>query len=71
MNDKNHRIYRELNDETKQKISNATRGRTKSEAHRQHLSQSLKKYWQTIPNKPASNHPQSGNTTMDELIGKK
>lgn len=71
MNDKNHRIYRELDDATKQKISNATRGRTKSEAHRQHLSQSLKKYWETIPNKPVSDTAQSNHTTMDELIGKK
>ena len=58
------RQYRELSDETKQKISNSSKGKSKSFAHREHLSQSLKNYWRTIPNKPQQ-------TTMDDLIGKK
>lgn len=48
------RMYRELPDETKQKISNATKGRSKSQNHRIHISQSMLKYWQTIPNRPTS-----------------
>lgn len=58
------RQYRELSDETKQKISNSSKGKSKSFVHREHLSQSLKNYWRTIPNKPTQ-------TTMDDLIGKK
>ena len=58
------RQYRELSDETKQKISASSKGKRKSFAHREHLSQSLKNYWRTIPNKPTQ-------TTMDDLIGKK
>ena len=57
------RLYRELSDETKQKISKATANKPKSASHRAHISQGMKKYWQGIPNKPQ-------HTTMDDLIGK-
>ena len=57
------RQYRELSDETKQKISNSSKGKSKSFAHRQHLSQSLQRYWITVPHKPSQ-------TTMDEFLGK-
>lgn len=57
------RIYRELDTETKQKISKANTGKRKSESHKQHLSQSMKRYWQGVPNKPKQ-------TTMDDLIGR-
>ena len=57
------RIYRELDADTKQKISRATAGKTKSAAHKQHISQSMKRYWSCIPHKPSQ-------TTMDDLIGK-
>lgn len=57
------RQYRELSDETKQKISASSKGKSKSFAHRELLSQSLKNYWRTIPNKPKQ-------TTMDEFLGK-
>jgi len=56
------RQYRELSDETKQKISNSSKGKSKSFAHRKHLSQSLQRYWETVPNKPKQ-------TTMDEFLG--
>ena len=46
------RQYRELDDETKQKIAASQRGRRKSEAHRQHISQAMEKYWQTVPHRP-------------------
>ena len=57
------RIYRELDTATKQKISRATVGKAKSAAHKQHISQSMKRYWSSIPHKPSQ-------TTMDDLIGK-
>mgnify|MGYP003471703870 FL=1 len=46
------RIYRELDADTKQKISRATIGKAKSAAHKQHISQSMKRYWSSIPHKP-------------------
>ena len=46
------RQYRELSDETKQKISNSSRNRPKSEQHKQHISQGMKDYWQNVPNRP-------------------
>lgn len=45
------RMYRELNEETKKKISQALRGRRKSAAHIQAISDAMKKYWETIPEK--------------------
>ena len=52
---KNHkRQYRELDDETKQKISASQRGKMKSESHRRHISQAMEKYWQTVPHRPTS-----------------
>ena len=50
------RQYRELSDETKEKISQANRNRPKSEAHREHISQSMKKYWEQIPHRPDSGY---------------
>ena len=46
------RQYRELDDETKEKIAASQRGRTKSESHRQHISQAMTKYWQSVPHRP-------------------
>ena len=48
------RQYRELDDETKEKIAASQRGRTKSESHRQHISQAMTEYWQTVPHRPSS-----------------
>lgn len=45
------RKYRQMDDATKQKISQSLRGRSKSFSHAQHISQSLRKYWSQIPNK--------------------
>lgn len=46
------RQYRELDDETKRKISASSRNKPKSESHKQHISQSMTKYWQTVPHRP-------------------
>ena len=45
------RQYRELSDETKQKISQANKNKRKSSWHKAHLYQSLKAYWQSVPSK--------------------
>ena len=47
----NKRPYRELDDSVKQKISQSTRGKSKSAIHKQHLSQSLQRYWSSVPSK--------------------
>ena len=46
------RQYRELDDETKQKIAASQRGRTKSETHKRHISQAMEKYWKLVPHRP-------------------
>lgn len=43
------RTTRKLKEETKQKISNALKGRKKTSEHCENLSKALKKYWETIP----------------------
>lgn len=46
------RQYRELDnlDPTiRQRISQSMKGRAKTEQHKQHISQSMKDYWATIP----------------------
>ena len=60
MEQKYKRQYRQLSDETKEKISNSTRGRAKSSQHKQKISQGMIKYWETIPNKPQTS---SGGTS--------
>lgn len=49
------RQYREMDDMTKQKISQSLKGRVKSPSHVEKISQGLKSYWQTVPSKPTSN----------------
>lgn len=49
VNNNYKRQYRQLNDTTKQKISQSLRGRTKSATHTQAISNGLKKYWAQYP----------------------
>ena len=58
------RQYRELSDETKKRISASSKGKSKSETHKQHISQALKDYWRNVPSKPQGEH-----ITMDEYLG--
>ncbi len=51
------RQYRQLDDETKQKISNSSRNRPKSDQHKQHISQGMKSYWESVPTNPNSDPP--------------
>jgi len=46
------RQYRQMSDETKAKISQSMKGRSKSISHKENISAGLKNYWQTVPNKP-------------------
>lgn len=57
------RKYRELDDDTKQKISQSSKGKPKSYSHRQHLSQSLTDYWKTVPSRKGidNNHVKPSN----------
>ena len=57
------RQYRQLSDETKNKISTSTKNKPKSAAHKQHIQQSMLRYWQTVPNKPDS-------LSMDDSLNK-
>lgn len=61
MTDIPKRQYRQLNDTTKQKISQSLRGRTKSATHIQAISDGLKKYWTTVPNHPQNNENKNEN----------
>ena len=49
---KHKRKYRELEKSVREKISLANKGKSKSLSHRLHLSQSLKRYWDSVPSKP-------------------
>lgn len=59
------RQWRELSDEHKAKISQASEGRSKTQAHRQHISQGMKDYWRGVPHRPEEEH-----LSMDEYLGK-
>lgn len=48
------REFRECPDEVKQKISASLRGRTKSQTHKQNISQGLKDYWKDVPSRTAT-----------------
>lgn len=45
------RQSREVSSDTRQKISAALRGRSKSETHKDNISKGLKTYWEHIPPK--------------------
>lgn len=50
------RQYRQLNDATKQKISQSLRNRSKSMTHRENISNGMKEYWRGVPNKPTESN---------------
>lgn len=60
------RTYRQLNDATKQRISKKLRGRSMSDSHKEAISNGMKAYWATIPNKPQENNNTSTNPSKDE-----
>ena len=46
------RKYREMDDATKQKISQSLKGRSKSMSHKENIRNGLIHYWEQVPNKP-------------------
>lgn len=45
------RKYRQMDDLTKQKISQSLKGKSKSFSHVENIRKGLKQYWKNIPNK--------------------
>ena len=60
------RQSRKPSEETKARISNSLKGVAKSTEHKQHLSQSLKRYWDNDENFPADNQQQA--TIQDIML---
>lgn len=50
------RIFRNLDDATKQRISQKLKNRSLSDSHRQAISDGMRAYWATIPSKPIENN---------------
>jgi hypothetical protein len=48
------RQYRQWDDESKEKLSQANKGKHKSVEHKNHISQAMIKYWEGVPSKPIS-----------------
>ena len=59
------RQSRRPSEETKARISNSLKGVAKSTEHKQHLSQSLKKYWGNDNNFPADKKQE---TTIKDIM---
>ena len=60
------RIYRELNADTKQRISQKLKNRTLSDSHKQVISDGMRAYWSTIPNKPNDGNNEIKNSINNE-----
>lgn len=54
------RQYRELDYETKQKISNSMKGKQKISTHKQNISNGMKRYWSDVPHKEDTDFTSSG-----------
>jgi len=50
------RVFRNLRDDTKTRISQSLRGRSHSETHKQAISDAMKAYWATIPYRNEENN---------------
>ena len=59
------RQSRHPSEETKARISNSLRGVSKTTQHKEHLSQSLKKYWDNEDNFPADKKQE---TTIQDIM---
>lgn len=57
------RVDRQVSPETRQKISQSLKGRSKSYTHRTHIAQGVKTYWEQIPRKD-----DSGTTTIEDIM---
>ncbi len=62
------RQFRQLDDATKLRISQKLRGRSMSDSHKEAISNSMKAYWQTIPNKPTENNESKNNSKNEKSM---
>lgn len=60
------RIYRQMNDTSKLRISNRLKGRSLTDSHKQAISDGMKAYWATIPNKPSENNKSENQIKNEE-----
>ena len=60
------RLYREMDDATKLRISQRLKGRSMSDSHKQAISNGMKAYWASIPNKPTDKNNESKNNVNNE-----
>ena len=60
------RQFRELNADTKQCISQGLKNRTLSDSHKQAISDGMRAYWSTIPNKPNDGNNENENSINNE-----
>ena len=58
------RQHRELDDTTKEKISQSLKGKSKSFTHVQNISQGLKDYWKSVPSQNKSEEPEKADGIM-------
>lgn len=59
------RQFRNLQDDTKMRISQRLTGRSLSDTHKQAISDAMKEYWATIPYRPTENN-ESNNQSDNE-----
>ena len=64
---KGKRQFRELDETTKQKISNSSRNKPKTAAHKQRISEAMKRYWRTIPHRPYADDNNDVQPTNDAV----
>jgi len=60
------RQFRELNADTKQRISQGLKNRKLSDSHKQAISDGMRAYWSTIPNKPNDGNNENKNSINNE-----
>lgn len=53
------RQWRELEDSTKEKISKALKGKSKSSFHKENIRRSMLDYWRTVEHKPTQDDEDS------------
>lgn len=65
------RLYRNLRNDTKMRISQKLRGRSFSDSHKQAISDAMKAYWATIPYRPTENNENEEPLTDAEGVQEK
>lgn len=60
------RLYRDLRNDTKMRISQKLRDRSFSDSHKQAISDAMKAYWATIPYRPTENNESEEPLTDEE-----